>query len=346
MNYKLLYFDIFRKKRLFKFSSIVFSIIIIGYIFLCSLSIGIEKLYINKQTEYIENLFLNISSDKNYYAIKSDITNINSVVEIYPLAEINVDEYSLIYHDDRLISILEGRKITKRNELLISNYNSKYKIGDVLEIKGESFTIVGIYDFLTYQFANSENITSDSFYCSYEFYMDNLKLDDVYSAILRIDDYEHLESVREQLSKYMIGSYSKGTEVLERLLNFQQNIRILIKVFNLFAFFLIMMVMAVIVHDNQYDWSIFKSFGYSNLFIIIILLIQTLLLFLINFIVSVAIVCLIFCILKLLNISILIFSISSIIKCFLLFVISIFINLIISFVIIKKIDIVKVLKSI
>ena len=345
MNYKLMFFNFFRKKRLFKFSSISFCIMIIGYIFLSTLTIGVKNLYENKQTEYAENLFLNISSNKNYNDIKNDIEDINTIVEIYPVAEIIINEYSFTYHDANLVSILEGNKINKSNELLISNYNNKYGIGDVLKIEGETFTIVGIYDFSEYQFANGENVSSDSFYCSYDFYMKNIKLDDVHNAIVKIDSYEHLEYTIKYLSEYSIGSYSKDIDVLGRFLSLYKNIKLMAKVFTLFVMLFTMIVMYIIIHDNSVDFAIFKSFGYSNGLLTKISFIQTITLLLISFAISCVFIFPICFVCKILSISILNFRINSFINCLLLCSISILINLIGYFIVIKRINIIKVLKN-
>ncbi len=320
----------------------------------CALVNGTRNLYNKKKLEYLDNNFITISSSEmNYYKFQSTLEDVEIIDYFYPLDVFTIEGYNFSYHDENLVSILEGRGIEDIYEILIPDYATDYQIGSILNIEGNTLVVVGIYDSSVYSFSKSEKEDIDTFYCSYDFYIRNIDLNHISEIVLKIDDYEHFDKAIEQLSNLTknlsnvsIGIYDQDHETLARFYQLS-SYTLLIK--NIFLPFIMLFILGLnrsIEYDNKTYFATLKCFGYPTLSIVFILFLQTILLFLLGFILGTLISFLTNFFLQLTHLNLFILEIKDVFSCLLLFCASIGIATIRNYFVINRKNAVETLKTI
>lgn len=345
-KYRFLIFNILKKKKLCKFSIKMFIIMIIGYICILGLNSGIHNKYDDVKSKYIIDSYTTVSSQKKYVEIINDIKKTGVVKQYYPLLYYKSNIYDLIYIDNNIVNIKLGDYINNKNEIIVSS-STNLHIGDIVNLSVNSsiykLLVVGIYDDTNYNISIKNKI-QNPIICSYDLLYSLVDLNSVNEVIVQIDDYDNVESFFDKLHNY--GSYDsivndENSNILNRYRNFSNAINNLSKVVILFIIMFVAIINFVIINDNKTDIAILKSFGYSNIKIMLLMLFNSLLLLSMSMISGIIITL----ILSLLFSDLILIKMEVIRKCLFHFSVINIVVLTIFFYFIKRINIIKLIKN-
>lgn len=344
-KYSSLIFNIFRKKKLCKFSISLFFILILFYILILGLRNGIKDIYLDVQKENIEYNYMIIGSTNKYDKIKEDIAEITYIKQYYPLIQINNGEYTFTYFDNNLIDLKDGSFIKDKYDAIIPN-SLKKNVNEYIEAHinnvAYKLKVTGTYNSDEFKF--NFNNASDNIIISQELLKEINDINDNNLVIVEVDDYSNIDTVVNQfknLNNYEISIYDVPGNAVQRYYDFYNNISRLSNVLIIFVFFFMIIVNSVIIKDSKTDIAIMKSIGYSNFKISLLFIIYSLMLIFIALIPSFIIAIIISLLLK----QIIIINSIIFIKLLRDLMIAILLVIFISNLIIEKINIIKLIKN-
>lgn len=344
-KYSSLIFNIFKKKKLCKFSISLFFILILFYILILGLRNGIKDIYLDVQKENIEYNYMIIGSTNKYDKIKEDIAKITYIKQYYPLIQINNGEYTFTYFDNNLINLKDGNFIKDKYDAIIPN-SLKKNVNEYIEAHINNVTyklkVTGTYNSDEFKF-NFDN-ASNNIIISQELLKEINDGNDNNLVIVEVDDYSNIDTVVNQfknLNNYEVSIYDVPGNAVQRYYDFYNNISHLSDVLIIFVFFFMIIVNSVIIRDSKTDIAIMKSIGYSNFKISLLFIIYSLMLIFIALIPSFIIAIIISLLLK----QIIIINSIIFIKLLRDLMIAILLVIFISNLIIEKINIIKLIKN-
>ncbi len=344
-KYSFLFLNILNKKKLCRFSIIIFCIMTTFYIVVSGLNNEFKNKYNKIKLDNIDHNYIVIGSATGYDAIKKDIEVLKNIEDFYPLLYVSDDIYDYIYEDNSLISLTDGKHINSRNEIIVQK-NNKYKLNDVIKLNIKDVTyelkIVGFYDSNERRFSSYHSIDY-SIFMSYDLMNEISNLEDVNEVLVKINDYENIDEFLTSvnlLENYDIIVYDSNSQLIERYYNFCSIFQNLSNLLTIFCFLVIVITGCIIIYDNKYDIAIMKSVGYSNIRISLLMTFYSLLLLLLSLLPTILILFIIYIVF-----SELIITISIIFRCLLYFIMLLLFVAFILFFIIYKINIVKLIKN-
>lgn len=344
-KYSFLFLNILNKKKLCRFSIIIFCIMTIFYIVVSGLNNEFKNKYNKIKLDNIDHNYIVIGSANGYAAIKKDIEVLKNIEDFYPLLYVSDDIYDYIYEDNSLIPLTDGKHINSRNEIIVQK-NNKYKLNDVIKLNIKDVTyelkIVGFYDSNERRFSSYHSIDYPIF-MSYDLMNEISNLEDVNEVVVKINDYENIDEFLTSvnlLENYDIIVYDSNSQLIERYYNFCSIFQNLSNLLTIFCFLVIVITGCIIIYDNKYDIAIMKSVGYSNIRISLLMTFYSLLLLLLSLLPTILILFIIYIVF-----SELIITISIIFRCLLYFIMLLLFVAFILFFIIYKINIVKLIKN-
>ncbi len=345
-KYNFLLLNVLKKKKLCRFSIRMFTIMIISYISILGLSNGIENKYNDIKNKYIIDSYTTISSSKEYSDMVSDIEKTKLAKKYYPLMHYQNDTTEFIYIDDNIIDIKYGSYINSENEVIVSK-SMNLNINDTINVHINDYeyklTVAGIYDDINYNISMNHQI-NNSIICSYDFLYSIIDLNNIHEIVVQINDYDNVDNFLKKIHSY--GSYDsiindKNSNILNRYKGFSNGMVNLSKIVMLFIILFVGIINYVIINDNIIDIAILKSFGYSNMATTILIFTYSLLLLLISLVPGITISLM----LLLLSNNLIVLKMSMIIKCVLSFAIIDLLVLSFFYYYIRKINIIKLIKS-
>ncbi len=266
-KHKFLIFNILKKKKICRFSSMMFILMMIIFFSVLGIKNGMLQKYERVKLESIDhNYVLLKSSNKSYYQMIEEIKDIKFVQKYYPVMYAKVDNTYFVYDDCENLSILEGNCISNKNEALVNFYqeNGSDKISITLDGKKIDLNVVGKYRSKSFSF--SDDITSPVI-ISKEL-LESLDVQYTNEIVVKINDYENREKFLNLLVKmegYNTGVQGSNDGVLDRYRSYCNIMNCFSNILVFFCFAIIFLVNIIIIHDNKQDIAIMRSVGYSNL---------------------------------------------------------------------------------
>lgn len=340
-KYKFLIFNILKKKKICRFSIIMFMLMMIIFLSILGIKNSMLQKYENIKLQNIDhNYILLKSSNKSYYQMIDEIKDIKFVEKYYPVMYAKIDNNYFIYDDCENLSILEGKCVSSKNEVLVSfnQENISDKISLTLNEKEIDLNVVGKYDWKTFSFSDE---IKNPIIISKEL-LDSLDVEYTNEVVVKINDYENREKFLHLLAE--IGGYNtsvqgKNEEILDRYRAYYNIINFLSKILVIFCSTIIFIVNIIIIYDNKQDIAIMRSVGYSNLKISLLMSIYVFLILLLSLVPGIVISILISLILK----NLILLQISMVIKFIIVCLIGLLEANFLLIFLIKKINIIKLL---
>ncbi len=342
MKFKIIILNLLRKRKLMFFSISFFVILLTSFILANGLSIGIEKQYRNLQSEFVENIYVRLSSTKDKETVEEEINQIKNIEKYDFIYFKDVLDYSFTNVDNELINLSEGRFINEENEIIVFK-NSDINLNDSLKVKIDDknyiLKVVGIYEE-----TNLFNLNNTLIFTSKKL-IESIKDEEINNNILiKATDFKNISNIVKEISNkggYDIYLYENNYTLLNRHLNFTENIDIFVFIIMIFIFAFIFLINLVILNDFKYDIAILKTVGYNKFDILKILVIFSIILFIISFFISI-----IFSFITVLFLSnIIVLNINVLIHCLLSILIVMTISLVLTLYFINKINIITLIKS-
>ncbi len=346
LKYKFLCLNILKKRKLCRFSIIMFVIVFIFNLFILGLSNGIRIKYEKIKKDNIDHNYIMIESDKSYEDIINDLKKLDYIEQYYPVFFGENNNVIFSYLDNKLINLIDGNYAINKNDIVVSN-NSGKQIGDIIEININNqlyqLKVVGIYNADNQELVINHFI-EDIIYISNEFSNEIIESNNIMRVMIKTNDYINVEPLIKNINE--IGGYNltimntSNSEILDRYYSFYNIINTLSKFLIVFSSLLIIIVEFVIVYDNRLDIAIMKCIGYSPFKISLLMIYYSLILLTISLVPSTIIISFI-CFVLNEYISI---SIDIIVKIFIEFIAIKLIITAILYFIINKINVIKLIK--
>ncbi len=347
-KYNFLIFNILKRKKLCKLSISVFLVVFITLISILGLRNGLSNQYNKLKEKYIVSTYVVITTDNNYHTITDFIKDYHYIKQYYPYLKLEKDNNTFLYYDDNLVKINKGRKIKKENEVIVSS-NSEFQIGDYLDLrtnkKEYNLKIVGKYDEGT--FFNADNYDTNSslpILCSFSLMNKIVNKNNIDKVIVQIKDYSYLNSFLSELEKnenFQMHIDPTYNDILDKNNKIILNIDFFINVIVIFLLLFIEVVDLIIIYDNRVNFAILKSVGFSSAKISVLTLLYSILLLFISFFFSIPILSIIILLFN----KFFAFNFSLLMKILVYFITIFTINGLILYFVIRRINIIKLLKT-
>ncbi len=265
LKFNFLYFNIFERRKLCRYSIGMFIILVIFCMTIYGLKSGIQNKYVSLQQENIDHNYILITYNEKNSKLENDVKNMPHINKFYLFFKYQ----NLVYSDNSLIKLLNGKYPEKYDEVIVSDQIKK-QINDTIYIKIDGYTcefkIVGIYD------SKKDNFTIDNFvknpiYVSSEFYNNNIQKSELTGIILKLDNYRNIVNISESISNsgdFDLTVKDSNREILDRYFNFYNGINLLSQFLMLICTIFVLIIELIIVYDNRSNIAILKSLGFST----------------------------------------------------------------------------------
>lgn len=343
LKYSFLSLNILKRKKLCRFSIIIFVIMFVLSISIMGIGKELNLKYMKLEKENINHSYIMLITDTK--DIKDEkISKIEHIKKYYPILIYNNNETKYMYFDNNLIKLEKGNYITKKNEIIIPN-SIKKNIGNTIDVivrnKAIKLNVVGIYDIEHQKFPLTKFL-DNLVITSYDFVSENY--DNIFGMLIQVDNYKNVSTVIEEIKdigNYDISITDENVEILDRYSNFYNIINNLSKILIIFTCLLTIIVEFIIIYDNKVNISIMKSFGYSCFKITCLMMYYSIILLSISILISVVILILLkFLLGQFMQLNVLMFVIN-----LMVLLIAEVIVIFISYFFIKRINIIKIIKN-